>query len=178
MKTICTVIAFICAACVGAARAEWPPRFADFHHLQLEPLRTQGMPVLYAECLIPPNSDRSFDPEDTGKIALILPVGSSKGEFVELWWKRGTDHSNPAYMNAADVDIVPEVDLGELGFGGIWTIHYMIAQMKFLLTQPFVFVRPENFAVIAKSDPTVACPDPEIIFPRPEEDDRIDSEKQ
>ena len=168
-------------ACIGlvggAVRADWPPSFADFDNLQLEPLRARGTPVLYSECFVPPELSGFSDADDIGKIALILPLGSSEGEFVSLWWKRDQDHPNPQYSNAAEVTIMPKVQLGELGHGGIATRHILTEEMKFLLTQRFVFVRPENFGIIAASDPTVTCPNVELPDPFPENHEQEEEDK-
>lgn len=145
-------------ALASAAQAQ-PRTFNDFAKGYLASIRARNTPVLFAQCSIPPDLVSS-NPGDVGKFILLLPLGSFTGIFAEFWRDGGSDHAEWEWSNvAAEIELIPKVSVGGLGNGGVYTYIIFREEVKFLLTQPFSFLRPDDFEKIAALDPAVTCPD-------------------
>lgn len=108
--------------------------------------RTAGRPIFFAECGY-----------DVGKIMVIVPLGDVTGFFVNVSWGAPGQRAHPVLETSGKFELAPRIEVYELAHGGPHTARLLGQNVEKLLARPVRMIRPEKFASLMGSKPTIPC---------------------
>lgn len=93
------------------------------------------------------------------KLVMILPIGSTKGLFVDITdstTRQGSTVKTP--VNWADMSWKNGKWHYYIYFGGMWLLQYESDAVEFLLRSSFRILKPAQLDTISTSEPRQKCP--------------------
>lgn len=133
----------------SAAEVEYH-KFTDY----IGKLKSSRSAVFFAECKIPQGENIPRG----GKVVMILPIGSTKGETIDLVDMRTDENDVVKFpVNWADMSLKNGKWSYDIYFGGEQTLRFESEVIEFLLKSNFKILKPSELDRIATSEPRLRC---------------------